>query len=64
MYEPGKGVNFRQAVRDLKQILTDSNQDYKMLKFNDIIITVSKDSNEDDIVVIYDLKHELRRLKK
>jgi hypothetical protein len=36
------GVNFRQAVRDLQAKLFETNTDYKMLKFNDIIITVQK----------------------
>ncbi len=60
MYEPLKGVSFRQAVKDLKQKLYNEGGDNMVMLFNDITIHVSADSNVDDIATIYDLKHELR----
>jgi len=61
IYEPLKGTNFRQAVRDLKELLTYEEKSYETLRFNDIDVTVSVDSNEDDIAVIYELKRQLNK---
>lgn len=63
IYEPNKGIAFYDAVKELKTILKDSKSAYRMMLFNDIHVTVSVDSNPDDIATIYDLKHEIRRLK-
>lgn len=63
IYEPNKGTSFYYAVKELKQILKHENNSYRMIKFNDILITVSHDSNIDDICVIYDLKHKIRQLE-
>jgi len=63
MYIPDKGINFRQAVRDLQAKLYNENTHYESIKFNDIVVTVSVDSLVDDIAVIYDLKHKIRQLE-
>jgi hypothetical protein len=63
IYEPPKGESFRNAVTNLKQDLRRTGSAYKQILFNEIYVTVSPDSNIDDICTIYDLKHELRRLK-
>lgn len=63
MYIPDKGINFRQAVRNLKTKLYKENRDYESMQFNDIVVTVSVDSVEDDIAIIYDLKHRIRQLE-
>ena len=64
IYEPNKGLMFISAVKELKGILQRENQAYRMMRFNDILITVSVDSNTDDLCTIYDLKHKIRQLEK
>jgi len=61
MIEIPKGMWFRDAVILVQSQL--GNKQYETFKFNDIVITVSKDSNIDDLGVIYYLKCELRKLK-
>ncbi len=63
IYEPDKGSSFYEAVKKLKQILFKENISYRQMLFNGIYITVSVNSNADDIAVIYDLKNRIRRLK-
>lgn len=63
IYEPLKGVSFIQAVKDLKEILKKEKSLYRELLFNELYVTVSVDSNEDDMCKIYNLKHEIRQLK-
>lgn len=64
IYEPNKGLMFISAVKELKKILYLENQLYRMMRFNDILVTVSVDSNTDDLCTIYDLKHKIRQLEK
>lgn len=64
IYEPSKGLMFVSAVNELKGVLQRENQAYRMMRFNDILITVSVDSNTDDLCTIYDLKHKIRQLEK
>jgi len=61
IYEPNKGESFYNAVKTLKQILQTEGSAYRMILFNGIYVTVSADSNPDDIATIYDLKHKLRQ---
>lgn len=61
MYEVEKGVSFRKSVQDLKATLKPG--EYRIMEFNKILLTVSQDSNEDDICIIYELKHQINRLK-
>jgi hypothetical protein len=55
------GMNFYEAVKFAKKEIKGT--DYLDLKFNDIIVRVSKDSNIDDLSTIYNLKHTINRLK-
>ena len=64
IYEPNKGTNFYDAVKDLKFELFRTGRSYKEMSFNDIILTVYRDSNIDDIATIYDLKCKISRLEK
>lgn len=64
IYEPSPCLMFIQAVRELKTILQRENQAYKVMKFNDILIIVSVDSNIDDLCTIYDLKRKIQQLEK
>lgn len=64
IYEPSPGLMFVSAVRELKIILQRENQAYRMMKFNDILVTVSVDSNTDDLCTIYDLKRKIQQLEK
>ncbi len=59
--ETDKGMNFYEAVKFAKKELKEKS--YADLKFNDITIRVSKDSNIDDLSTIYNLKHTINRLK-
>lgn len=63
IYEPDKGVSFYDAVRTLKAILLIEKSLYRMMLFNGINVTVSVDSNVDDVATIYDLKHKIRQLE-
>ena len=64
IYEPNKGLMFGNAVKELKEILQRENQTYRIMKFNDILVTVSFDSNIDDLCTIYTLKHKIQQLEK
>jgi len=64
IHEAEKGVNFYQAVNELKEILRKERSKYRQMKFNDIYVWVNVDSNTDDIATIYDLKRELLNCKK
>jgi hypothetical protein len=59
--EAEKGMNFYEAVKFAKKEIKGTG--YLDLKFNDITVRVSKDSNIDDLSTIYDLKHTINRLK-
>jgi hypothetical protein len=59
--EAEKGMNFYEAVKFAKKEIKET--DYLDLKFNDIVVRVSKDSNIDDLSIIYHLKHTINRLK-
>ena len=56
------GENFINAVKRVKSMLKND-EDYLDLEFNELRIRVSKNSNIDDLCVIYDLKHTIRRMK-
>ena len=61
IYEPNKGESFYNSVKTLKNILIKEKSSYRMMLFNGIHVTVSFDSNPDDIATIYDLKNKLRQ---
>ena len=61
MYIPDKGHNFVSACRELQGMLGKG--EYRIMQFNDHLITVSQDSNIDDLATIYNLKHQIARLK-
>lgn len=61
MYEAEKGMNFYQAVKTLQEILREKRSKYRIMVFNDINVTVSIDSNIDDLSIIYDLKRQLAK---
>lgn len=56
-----KGESFFSAVRKVQGSLAPGR--YCDLEFNEIRVRVSKDSNIDDLSVIYDLKAKIRRLE-
>jgi len=60
IHEAEKGVNFYQAVNELKDILIKERSKDRQMVFNDIVFWVSEDSNTDDIATIYDLKRQLK----
>jgi hypothetical protein len=47
----------------VKEYLQDSSSRYETVRFNDVFVTVSRDSNVDDLLTIYDLNREVNRLK-
>lgn len=64
MIEAGKGTNIYQAVKEAKEILATRYQyAYDILRFNEIDIAISANSLDEDIVTIYSLKSQIRRLK-
>jgi hypothetical protein len=46
----------------VKQSLQGSSRLYETARFNDVFVTVSWDSNVDDLLIIYDLKCQINRL--
>lgn len=60
IYEPEEGTPFYQAIDDLKKILTASGSTYRTMSYKGIHVTVSVDSNSDDLATIYDLKKKLK----
>ncbi len=62
--EAPKGSNIYSAIRDVKAKLSRLQLSEATLIFNDIHITVSADSNDSDLAIIYSLRQELRRLQK
>ena len=57
-----KGDSFYTAVKKVKDNILKST-DYIDLEFNEIRVRVSKDSNIDDLAIIYDLKCKIRRME-
>jgi hypothetical protein len=47
----------------VKEELKTSDHFYQTVRFNDVFVTVSWDSNVDDLLIIYDLKCQINRLK-
>ncbi len=64
IYEAEKGMAFYDVVKECKKQLKNSNSTYKQILFNEIYVTVSIDSNDDDIATIYDLKREIKMLSR
>lgn len=60
--EAEKGVSLHKAAEDLKDSLSEQNS-YLDLRFNDINIRVTKNSNTYDLLTIYDLKQTINRMK-
>lgn len=56
-----KLVNFREAVEFVKEAARGSGYKYEVMKFKDILITVSVDSNIDDLAVIYNLRADAQK---
>ena len=56
------GDSFFTAVKKLQSTLKTP-EDYCDLEFNEIGVRVSKDSKINDLSVIYDLKHKIRRMQ-
>lgn len=61
IYEPSKGVHFYGAISECKQEAKRLGLDTMILRFNDIDVRVSLDSNSDDLAIIYDLKRQLKQ---
>lgn len=61
IFEPLKGVNFYGAVEECQKEIRKTGRNYMTLVFNEIHVTVSYDSNPDDLATIYDLKSKLVR---
>lgn len=59
IHEPRLGITFHRAVEELKTILREEGSRDRQMKFNDIYVWVSVDSNANDIAIIYDLKAKL-----
>jgi hypothetical protein len=51
------------SIQELKQELRKTGSAYRMMLFNGIHVTISKDSNPDDIATIYDLKRKVEQLE-
>ena len=60
MYIADPEENLDLAIRKVKGHLLQGG--YETLVYDDIYLTVSNDSNEDDIVIIYQLKRRVREL--
>lgn len=58
-YEPEAGENFYNFMTRIKKNLIESNSILAGVKFNGIDITVSYNSNVDDLGIIYNLKRKL-----
>jgi hypothetical protein len=57
-----KGMSFYDSVKEVKEQILRDNQ-YLDLEFNNIRVRVSKNSNIDDLAIIYDLKRIIERMK-
>jgi hypothetical protein len=57
--EARKGSNIHDETKRVKNILKENGSRDGILVFNDIQLTVSSNSNPNDIVTIYLLKHKL-----
>jgi hypothetical protein len=64
IYEVEKGLNFYEDVKNAKNKIDKASlvSNIDMI-FNEISITIHSDSNNNDIYLIYDLKHKIRRLE-
>lgn len=60
MYIAGTGEKIDCAIREVKENLPQGG--HQTLMYDDIFITVSSDSNENDLVIIYQLKKCIREL--
>ena len=56
------GDSFPLAVKKVQETLKNP-EDYCDLEFNEIRVRVSKNSNVGDLCTIYDLKHQINRIK-
>jgi len=61
IYEPLKGVNFYSAVNECKKETKRTGLDSMILRFNEIDVRVSLDSNSDDLATIYELRRQLKK---
>lgn len=64
IYEAEKGEQFYYFIRRMQEEIITQGQSYRNCLFNDIYFTISKDSNFDDISIIYDLKRKINQLSK
>lgn len=60
----GKGLSVAAAIDQAKGVANRTNHNYVSFTFNDIDLTVYNDSNIMDVVHIYTLECEVRRLKR
>lgn len=63
MYIPDKSMSFDEALKHCKDQITNSDG-YLIMEFKGIRITVSKDSNRDDLATIFVLKEKLMNIHK
>lgn len=61
IFEVSKGQHFYGGIIECKAEIKRSGRKYMIMRFNELDITVSHDSNSDDLATIYDLKHKLRQ---
>lgn len=66
IHRPDQYESFYDFVRRIKGLMSSSSHAfgaYKQCEYKGTHFTVSRDSNVDDIAIIYDLKKEVQRLK-
>lgn len=59
----GKGMSFYEAFNCAKEMMKLSGSAFAEFEFNDVQITVQRDSVFPDIAEIYDLKRVIQRLR-
>ncbi len=62
MIEAQAGETFDNAVRRVQSHLYNKGSEYTTLNFNDINVTVSYNSNVDDLRTVFYLKQKLAKL--
>ena len=63
MYIAGEHESLYCAINEMKEFIKQRNAAYDTIQFKGVNLTVSADSNPDDIAVIFNLKNHIKELE-
>lgn len=63
VYDADSGESVWCAIKRIKNTFENADYNIAFLRINDIHLTISRDSNPDDIALIYNLKCRIRNLE-